>query len=80
MRYKPFYLLALILVSPIFYFWSKSSWDLLGVDTESTLVALGRLAGLLGVYLILWQLLLIGRIKWIEKYSEANKLVKEFLK
>jgi len=74
MRYKPFYLLALILVSPIFYFWSKSSWGLLGVDTESTLIALGRLAGLLGVYLILWQLLLIGRIKWIERYIGLDKL------
>src|SRR3989344_641632 len=74
MRYKPFYLLALILVSPIFYFWSKSSWDLLGVDTESTLIALGRLAGLLGVYLVLWQLILIGRVKWIEKYIGLDKL------
>ncbi len=74
MHRSPFYLLASILVLPIFYFWSKSSWSLVGTDLESTLIAFGRLSGLLGVYLILWQLLLIGRVKWMEKYIGLDKL------
>ncbi len=38
------------------------------------LVAFGRLTGLLAFYLILWQLLIIGRISWIERYWGHDKL------
>ncbi len=38
------------------------------------LIALGTLAGLLGFYFVLWQLLLIGRVGWIERAWGHDKL------
>ena len=38
------------------------------------LVAFGRLAGLLAFYLILWQIMFIGRVGWIEKAWGHDKL------
>jgi len=38
------------------------------------LIALGTLAGLLGFYFVLWQLLLIGRVGWIERAWGHDRL------
>ncbi len=43
----------------IFWIWYDGTWSL---------ISFGRLFGLVAFYLVLWQLLLIGRIGWIEKY------------
>ena len=45
-------------------------WQHASVD----LISLGRFAGLLAFYLILWQLLLIGRISWIESVWGHDRL------
>lgn len=41
---------------------------------SATLIAVGRLAGLLAFYLVLWQMLLIGRVGWLEKVWGHDKL------
>lgn len=55
--------------------WSKNSLVLFrsGVLSE-TLIALGGLAGLLAFYFVLWQMLLISRVGWIEKPWGHDKL------
>jgi len=61
----------------ILYFWLKSSLPLLlSPDMSSILLAIGRIAGLTSVFLVLTQLLLIGRIKWIETLWGHDKLAK----
>lgn len=56
-------------------FWWVYSGDLFGADNISgPLLALGRLAGLLGAVLILLQLVLIGRVKWVESAFGLDKL------
>ncbi len=44
-----------------------------GIDSFS-LISIGRLFGFLAFYLVLWQLLLIGRVGWIEKYWGHDRL------
>jgi len=59
----------------IIFFWLKSSGELLtSGQLESVLIALGRIAGLFGVYFVLLQLILIGRVKWLEKLFGLDKL------
>ena len=58
----------------ILYFWFLRSGALINTGPANTMMALGRLTGLLAVYLILWQLVLIGRIKIIEKSFGFDRL------
>lgn len=55
--------------------WSGSS-DFFLAGGSQRLVALGRLAGLLGQYLILVQLVLVGRIQLLEQAFGHDKLLK----
>lgn len=43
-------------------------------DHSNGLISVGRLAGLLAFYLILWQLLLIGRMGWLEPMWGHDRL------
>ncbi len=62
----------LIIVS---FWWAISGKSLLNSPSPSTvLIVFGRIAGLLAVYFILVQLLVIGRVKWIEKIFGLDRL------
>lgn len=57
------------------YFWWQSSGEMmLSGDSSSIGIAVARLAGLLATQLALTQLILIGRIKWIESIFGLDKL------
>lgn len=58
----------------IFGFWLAGSSQLLWTGTSDILLAFGRLTGLLAVYFILLQFLLIGRAVWMEKTFGLDKL------
>src|SRR3990167_1112601 len=55
-------------------FWWNGSGQLLTRSLGNALIALGRLSGLLAVYFVLLQVLLIGRSVWIEKTFGLDKL------
>lgn len=55
-------------------FWWNGSGQFLTQSIGDALIALGRLLGLLAVYLILLQVLLIGRAVWMEKTFGLDKL------
>ena len=59
----------------IFYFWLDNSGYLLvsGV-TADFFIALGRITGLLAVFFVLLQLVLIGRVQWLETVFGLDKL------
>lgn len=61
-------------VGIIFYFWLLRSGDLLSGGGPGVFIALGRICGLLAVYLVLWQLVLIGRVKFLEKIWGLDRL------
>jgi predicted ferric reductase len=61
-------------IAIIFYFWFDRSGTLLTSGQAGLMIALGRISGLLAVYLILWQLVLIGRVKFLEKMFGLDKL------
>lgn len=61
----------------VFGFWYAGSGNLLAEKTfDGIFIAIGRITGLLAEFFILFQLILIGRIHWIEKYFGHDKLVK----
>lgn len=69
--YSLFFLNFFILL----YFWWNHSGILLTQNTAGgILIAFGRLFGLLAVYFVLVQFLLIGRVVWIEKTFGLDKL------
>ena len=51
----------------ILWFWWAGSGDTLLAGGSSTLLALGRLAGLAAAYMILVQVFLMGRTPWLER-------------
>lgn len=72
-------ILNLIFISnvfAIFGFWWLESGSLFLSDSNNTFIALGRLTGLLGQLFILLELILIGRIPWIEQLYGFDKLNK----
>lgn len=76
MRKKFFYFLFAITLGVVFYLWFSHSFNLLFQSGTDAYLSLGRLAGLLFQYFILIQLVLIGRITWIEKsfgHDELNR-------
>lgn len=70
-------LLALNALAIIALWWLGSSSLLLSKDPETTLIALGRISGLFLEYAFLLQLVLVGRIVWIERvfgFDQLNRL------
>ncbi len=68
-------LLFIVNAGVILYIWLGNSGG--GIRTgslSSTAIAIGNLAGLFAFYFALWQLLLIGRVPWIEKPWGHDKL------
>jgi len=57
-------------------FWWYTSHGLFGSDLSGILLALGRLTGLLAVYCVLLQFMLMGRAVWIEKVFGLDKLAR----
>jgi len=74
--------LAALLLAPIaalVLFWLKNTahnplGNLLAQDAPMLLLALGRLSGLLAVYGILVQLIIIGRVAWVEQVFGMDRL------
>jgi len=64
----------IINLAVIIYFWILGSGSLIGSGSTGTMMALGRLTGLLAVYFILWQLILIGRVRLLEKSFGFDRL------
>ncbi|MFA5185709.1 MAG: ferredoxin reductase family protein [Patescibacteria group bacterium] len=58
----------------ISWFWWSGSHTYITGDIPKQLIAAGRISGLLLVYFVLLQLLLIGRTGWIEKLFGLDKL------
>lgn len=56
------------------FWWSGSGAYVASLDTGKLLIAFGRLSGLLLVLFVLFQLMLIGRIAWIEHVFGLDKL------
>lgn len=77
MKKNIFYVLFFLTFGIVFYLWWATSSALLTGTSTDVYLSLGRLAGLFFQYFILLQLILIGRITWIEKqfgHDELNKL------
>ena len=72
------------LVGPVLYgaglgvvaiiWWRLSGRSLAGANTATTLIVTGRLLGLAAFYQALWQLLLIGRMGWLEPVYGHDQL------
>jgi predicted ferric reductase len=60
----------------IFSFWFQGSSMLFTFDVGSVALALGRIFGLTAVYLVLVQLLLIGRVSFVEQTFGHDKLAR----
>ncbi len=74
-------LLAILNFVVIIYFWNQTSGPQLAAGGAHTLIALGRLSGLLAVLLVLGQIFMIARVRWLEsligfdgitRYHRAN--------
>lgn len=64
-------------IAVIFFFWLQGSSILLASgDPSAILLAVARFAGLAAALCVLTQLLLIGRIKWIERVWGHEKLAR----
>lgn len=74
MKKGGFLLIFLANLGIIFYFWLSQSGGLLLSGPAGFFIAFGRIAGLLAVYLILWQLILIGRVKTLEQAFGFDRL------
>ena len=69
------YSIFLLNIAVTISFWWYFSGSLLTTGlTDSILLSLSRLAGLLATQLALYQLLLIGRVKWVEQTFGLDKL------
>jgi predicted ferric reductase len=58
----------------ILYFWRQASGPLLFQGTGSMFISIGRIAGLLMVFLILLQVLMMGRARFLESVWGLDKL------
>lgn len=69
------FFLFILNFSVLIWFWWGDNHNLFeSLSLSGPLLALGRLTGLLAAMLILMQLILIGRVKWIEKIFGLDKL------
>jgi predicted ferric reductase len=71
-------ILAIYLINlfVILYFWWQGSGFLFDGDLGSSLLALGRLSGLVGMYSLLVQVTLISRGRWLEAKFGLDKLTR----
>ncbi len=61
-------------VCVVLFFWWSGSHALIGNGVDGTLLAFGRLFGILAVVFVLLQFMLMGRAPWIEKVFGLDKL------
>lgn len=74
---KPFYFILFAShLAVVLYFWWQGSGALFKADTNSMLLALGRLSGLLLVSLVFLQVMLMGRARWLEPVFGLDKLAR----
>ncbi len=59
----------------VLLFWWRASGEVPVKTTADRLNTIGRLAALIGTYLLLWQLLLVGRLPWLERAFGMERLV-----
>jgi predicted ferric reductase len=77
MKKNIFYTLFILNLIAVFYIWWTGSESMVTLGGYNTTIAFGRLAGLLGQVVLLLQLMLIGRVTWIEQefgHDKMNKL------
>lgn len=55
------------------FWWFSSGFEITRTASDA-FNGLGRLTGLLGTYLVLWQLLLMGRLPWLERAFGLERL------
>ena len=68
--------LVFVNVLIIIGFWMTNSGKILFSSPSDFFIGIGRLAGLLGVYFVLMQLIFIGRILWVERLFGLDKLAR----
>lgn len=73
----PLSLLAAFLVglSAVLVFWWLASGDVPVKTFADWLNTIGRLTALIGTYLLLWQLVLLARLPWVERAFGMDRLV-----
>ena len=75
-KFLIYVLFASNLVTILFLWWTNSSYYIQNPEDGNFEVALGRIAGLLGQYAILIQLMLVGRVRWFEHLFGFDRLNK----
>lgn len=68
------YLFLFLNLAVILYFWTEGSGGLLARGSANTLIAFGRLAGLLTVLAVMLQIVAIGRVRWLEPVFGLDRL------
>ncbi|MEW6617333.1 MAG: ferric reductase-like transmembrane domain-containing protein [Patescibacteria group bacterium] len=68
------FILCVLVFGLLLFFWFQKSGALLFGDIRQVVLSLGRLAGLLAAFASLFQLVLIGRVKWVESLFGLDKL------
>ena len=68
------YFVLLANLAAVLWFWYAQSGAMLWQGWSPSFLSLGRITGLLAVFFILFQILLIGRVKWIERIFGMDKL------
>ncbi|MFA7314696.1 MAG: ferredoxin reductase family protein [Candidatus Magasanikbacteria bacterium] len=58
----------------ICFFWWRHSGSMLFATKSDVFISIARITGLLSVFFVLLQLILIGRVKWIERVYGLDKL------
>jgi predicted ferric reductase len=71
---KIIFFLFIINILYVLISWLSGSSDFLNSAIPEKLIAFGRLSGLIAVFLVLLQIILIGRIYWIERIFGLDKL------
>jgi len=66
-----FLLLNLGIIS---YFWFHNSGAMLTTGKSDAFISIARITGLLSVFFVLLQLILIGRVKWVERLYGFDRL------
>ncbi|HMR55177.1 MAG TPA: ferric reductase-like transmembrane domain-containing protein, partial [Candidatus Doudnabacteria bacterium] len=69
-----YFLLVTNFIVLVYFWWSGNAELFASESLSGPLLALGRLAGLIAATLILIQLILIGRVKWVESTFGLDKL------
>lgn len=76
--YRKIILYLILVVNPIVIglFWWQANSLVIGNSLASAMLSFGRLAGLVSVYGVLLQVLLIGRTTWVEKVFGLDRLAR----